>query len=430
MHIGDYAFSARDLFPNLADPRRNMRRELTIQEGRRSRTIGRQDWRTRRGGQERWYVDSSNFNRGETLQLKQCWKISRRQFLSPLALLPIRWPVVVHAAQTSQRLDRQIQPYDFSSLDTFLTPNDKFYIRNHFATPRLSQKGWKLAVTGRVSSALNISYAELSRYPTRNLTVTIECAGNGVGYGGVSTATWTGVSLADVLKKAGLASGVKQVRLIGADQGTESTTSPSRAFARSITLKKALHPDTLLAFQMNGVALPPEHGYPVRAIVPGWYGMDSIKWLYRIEALDDEDMSFYMSERYVAIRLETIGSSRMAITHMQVKSQIARPRDGEVLSPGHHTIHGAAWAGENQVARVEVSTDAGKSWEAATLGKNTELYSWVLWSYEWQVQMTGDYTVVVRATDNQGNIQPAARDPRRFDGYELNWYHSVRCEVR
>jgi DMSO/TMAO reductase YedYZ molybdopterin-dependent catalytic subunit len=313
-------------------------------------------------------------------------------------------------------------------LRSLLTPNQEFFVRNHFAAPRLPEAS-KLRVAGRVRSPFEITYAELSRQAIRTLTVTLECAGNGVGSGGVSTATWEGVPLATLLKRAGLGSGVKHVRLVGADRGIEGSQTRI-PFARSIPLEKALHPDTLVAFRMNGAPLPAEHGYPWRAIVPGWYGMDSVKWLEEIEALERADASYFVTHRYVAIRLETIGSAQSPVTQMRVKSLIVEPREGAIATPGLVTIRGAAWAGENRVTQAEVSTDGGKSWAAAALDKDVRPYSWVMWNYPWEVRTPGVYVVVVRATDDQGNTQPATRDNLRVDSYELNWYQSVRCEIR
>ncbi len=356
-------------------------------------------------------------------------KMNRREFLTPLALAAAAWPAGLWALKAEQSGDALIRTFDFSSLRTLLTTNNEFFIRNHFAVPQLSLPGWRLRVTGRVRSPLELSSAEILAQPNRECTATLECAGNGVGSGGVSTATWTGVSLGGLLKEAGLGSDVKYIRLVGADRGVESSSSGPLSFIRSIPVEKAMHPDTLLAFRMNGAALPAEHGYPLRAVIPGWYGMDSVKWLIRIEALGHEDESFYMTQRYMAIRLQTLGSEQYTITRMRVKSQIAQPRQGEILMPGLHMIRGAAWAGENRVAKVEVSTNGGKDWNPANLEKESRPYFWALWTYSWDVRVPGVYTIVVRATDDQGNMQPNTRDSHRFDSYEQNWYHSVRCEV-
>jgi len=356
-------------------------------------------------------------------------RITRRQLFSPLVLAAF-WRRAGFAFQAlDQAGDTLVKVAGLSALQTVLNANEAFYVRNHFATPQLSEAGWKLQVGGRVGSPREVGYADILRQPTRTLTVTLECAGNGVGGGGVSTATWTGIPLATLLKQAGLSPAVRRIRLIGADRGIEIPSQPSLAFARSIPLEKALHPDTLLAFQMNGSALPPEHGYPLRALVPGWYGMDSVKWLTRIEALDHADTSLFMTQRYVATRLQAVGSDQYPVTRIRVKSLITQPREGEVLTPGPHTIRGAAWAGENRVARVEVSTDGGRNWAPADLDKDVRPYSWVLWTYPWEARDSWAYKIVARATDDQANTQPGSRDPLRIDGYELNWCHTIRCEV-
>ncbi len=354
----------------------------------------------------------------------------RREFLSSLALTPLWQPTALLASTIDQAGDPEIKVFGFSSLRTFLTPNEAFYIRNHFAVPRLSPPDWKLQVVGRVRSPFEISYRDILRQPSRTLTVTLECAGNGVGSAGVSTATWTGISLASLLKLAGLTAGVRHVRLEGADRGIEGSSILPLTFTRSIPLEKALHPDTLLAFQMNGAPLPAAHGYPLRAIVPGWYGMDSVKWLVRIEALDHDDASFFMTQRYVALRLQMIGSEQSPVTRMRVKSLITQPGDGDFLVPRLYAIRGAAWAGENRVAHVEVSTDGGKNWAYATLEGDIRPYTWVLWKFDWEIRAPGAYSIMARAMDDLGNTQPSSRDPLRIDSYELNSYHSVRCEVR
>jgi DMSO/TMAO reductase YedYZ molybdopterin-dependent catalytic subunit len=355
--------------------------------------------------------------------------LGRRAFIRSLALVSM-WGPTAEVSRIIQSTNPQIEEFDFSSLRTSLTPNEDFFIRNHFGVPRLSRRNWRIHVTGRVGTPLEIDYASLLRLPSSTVAATLECAGNGVGAGGVSTAAWTGVALEKLLRQAGLRSGVKQIRLVGADSGIENSTQAPNSFIRSIPLEKAMHPDTLVAYQMNGAALPAEHGYPARVIVPGWYAMDSVKWLLRIEALDQEDMSYFMTRQYRATRLQTFGSDQYPTTRMRVKSQIARPRQGETLSPGSYTIRGAAWAGENGVDRVEISINGGTDWTPAGMEKNRRPYSWVLWEYHWVAERPGEYTVMVRATDGQGNIQPSSRDPLRMDRYELNWYHSVRCVVQ
>jgi DMSO/TMAO reductase YedYZ molybdopterin-dependent catalytic subunit len=349
----------------------------------------------------------------------------RRQFLSAVALAHVLRLAAPWASRITRSSDPRIEEFDFTTLGDSITPEGDFYIRDHFPAPRVASRSWRLEIGGHVRSPLEVTYAELLRGPARSIVVTLECAGNAVGAGGVSTAEWTGIPLGKLLERAGLRPEVKQIRLIGAD-GNEG----QGFFLRSIPLEKALHPDTLLAFQMNGAQLPAEHGYPLRAIVPGWYAMDSIKWLARIEALDHEDTSPFMTQEYVAVRLQAVGSVRTPVTRMQVKSQIAWPPDGAVLGSGRYKVRGAAWAGENSVALVEVSTDGGQDWAAASLEKSPAPYAWVLWNYPWEAQRPGEYRVSVRATDDKGNTQPASRGPLRVDAYEQNWLQVVKCVVR
>ena len=352
----------------------------------------------------------------------------RRQFLSAVALIPALDPASLWASRITRSTAPRIEEFDFTTLRSAITPEEDFYIRDHFPAPRLASRSWQLRITGQLGSSLEMTYAELLRETASSSVATLECAGNTVGGGGVSTAEWTGIPLGKLLQRAGLRPQVRQIRLVGAD-GDAGNQGPG-FFSRSIPLEKALHPDTLLAFQMNGSQLPVEHGFPVRAIVPGWYAMDSVKWVVGIEALDHEDTSPFMTQEYVALRLQAVGSARTPVTRMRVKSQIAWPPDGAVLGAGRYAIRGAAWAGEHKVALVEVSTNGGRDWAAASLEKSPAPYSWVLWAYPWDAQRPDEHRISVRATDDKGNTQPAARDPLRVDAYELNWMQSVRCSVR
>ena len=180
---------------------------------------------------------------------------------------------------------------------------------------------------------------------------------------------------------------------------------------------------------MNGVQLGSEHGHPLRAIVPGRYGMDSVKWIVGVEALDKNDLSYFMTSRYLTARLLVTGTERTPVARMLVKSQIIKPREGEILPAGPYTIRGAAWAGENRISKVEVTFEEGRNWITANLETQPPPYTWVLWQCPWTPPGAGEYTIVVRATDMEGRTQPGSRDRLRFDQYENNWYHTVHCKV-
>jgi len=355
--------------------------------------------------------------------------VNRRKFLSVLSVVPLSRPIGQSVFRESPEHDAEIRGFDFSSLEGPLTPNEQFYIRDHFPAPALANEEWKLQLSGHVRTPLTMRYAEILRLPRHDLAVTVECAGNGVGEGGVSTANWTGIALRPLLERAGLLPGVKHIRLVGADRGSVGSSSGAVPYSRSLPLEKALHPDTILAYGMNGSPLPREHGHPLRAMVPGWYGMDSVKWLVQMEALKASDKGYFMTQAYIATRLQTIGSEQRPVTRMHVKSQIACPRNDEVISPGPYRVRGAAWAGENPVAKVEVSTDGGGTWADASLKTEARPYVWTLWEYRWVPGTPGIYTLLARATDNQGGTQSNSRDSLRMDSYEQNFYHSVRCQV-
>jgi DMSO/TMAO reductase YedYZ molybdopterin-dependent catalytic subunit len=353
----------------------------------------------------------------------------RRQFLSTMAtaIFPRSLPLLTGGPRQNAELEGK--DIERSAMQALITPNQRFFIRNHFKTPVMRADDWKLSFTGRVHSSLEIGYQEVLKLQKRSITVTVECAGNGAGGGAVSTATWTGVPLRELLNQTGIQPGVRFIRLAGCDQGTAETAGEQIRFARSIPIDKALHPDTILAFEMNRAPLPDQHGFPLRAIVPGWYGMDSVKWLVSIEALDHQDLSHFMTERYVATRLLAVGTERRHLSRMRVKSLITSPREGEHLPLRTYVIRGAAWAGESEVSHVEVAADGGRTWERAELETPLQPYCWVLWKYRWTPPGIGKYTVVARATDAQGMTQPATKDRLRFDQYENDWYHGVRCEV-
>lgn len=320
--------------------------------------------------------------------------------------------------------------FPFATLDSFITPNEKFYIRNHFPQPKLDTISWRLQVEGAVQRELQLSLDDLRKLPARTVTATLECAGNGRAFlvpktkgvpwqlGAVGNAQWTGVSLAAVLERAGLRDSAVEVVFEGADSG-EIAADPKPMgpihFARSMPLAKARSSDVLLAFQMNGVELPPAHGFPLRAVVPGWYGVASIKWLTRLVVTDRPFNGYFQSFDYSYFDKEKRISKVVPITDLQVKAAIARPTPGEVIqADADYRIHGAAWTGESEIAKVEVSTDAGKSWALAKLRGEKARNAWCLWDFQWHAPGgEGKARIMARATDAQGRLQPLERDPDR-----------------
>jgi DMSO/TMAO reductase YedYZ molybdopterin-dependent catalytic subunit len=349
---------------------------------------------------------------------------------------------------------RQSKPenleFPFPTLNSFRTPNNLFYVRCHFGIYKgVDLRTWRLRVEGRVERPLDLRYDDLLRMPSRTQVALLECSGNsrvflvpkaeGVPWelGAVGNAEWTGIPLAAVLDRAGLKSGAVEVVCEGADSGElpgnrEEPKSPGKvSFARSLPLEKARKREVLLAYKMNGADLPAAHGFPVRLLVPGWYGMASVKWLKRIVVTERPFQGFFQTMLYSYFERRHGIPTLVPTTELHVKAEIARPARQELLRAGAaYRVHGAAWTGESEVKRVEVSTDRGKSWAEANLLDEAVRYAWRLWEYRWQVpEKVGPYTLMARATDARGRVQPVEHDPGRKNAL-VNHTLPIEVEVR
>ena len=305
--------------------------------------------------------------------------------------------------------------------NTWLTPVPHFFVRNHMHEPsELDPADWRLSLGGEVEKPFTLTLAELSKLETHSVVNTLECAGNGRslhrpqvpgiqwGKGAVGTAQFSGPRLRELLQRAGVKSTGKHVMFRGLDE-VPGKVPP---FIRSIPIEKALDPDTLIATHMNGSPLAKHHGFPARALVPGWIGAASCKWITEIKVLDQEFAGNFMSPAY---RLpnepvkpgDTVKPEEThPVTALSVKSVISGPSEAARLKPGKIAIHGVAWAGEAEIARVEISIDGGTTWNPATLSHEQSRYAWRLWSYDWKSARSGDHTIMSRATDTQGRTQP------------------------
>ncbi len=304
------------------------------------------------------------------------------------------------------------------SVRGWVTPNRLFFVRNHFPVPDVTAAAWRLRVEGCVRQPFELTWEELGGLPERSVFSTVECAGNGRsflaqrqpgvpwGAGAVGHAEWTGVPVGILLQRAGLQASAVEVLFEGYDVGTEPDHPEPMAFARSLPLGKALDPDTILATRMNGELLDADHGYPVRLLVPGWYGVASVKWLKRLVVLDQPFQGYFQSVKYTVERPGPHGPETVVVGPMEVKSELLRPREGEVLGLGSNRIFGVAWAGPEAVGRVELSWDDGRSWRRADLIGQQAPYSWTMWEYLWEVAAPGDYTLLARATAESGRVQP------------------------
>ncbi|MFN7998164.1 MAG: sulfite oxidase [Bryobacteraceae bacterium] len=329
-----------------------------------------------------------------------------------------------------------------SGFDNWITPADQFFVRTHIYKPKVDPAEWRLRVNGLVERDLTLDMAALRKLPRAELVCVLECAGNGRSfyepgvtgmqwrYGAVGNVRWTGVRLRDVLRQAGLKPGVAHFAFNGADVPMGKVPD----FVRSVPLDKAMHPDTLLAYEMNGGPIPASHGFPLRLIVPGWAGDSWVKWVTDISAIDHEYDGFFMKTAYRRpIRTVAPGSavdpSQMTpVAGIKPKSVISSPVAGQRLNGGPVTIRGAAWAGESPVARVDVSTDSGRTWRPATLGSDRARYAWRLWEATWTAPGDGSYVLMAKTTDEKGETQPFLEDWNP-SGYLWNVVHSVRVEV-
>jgi len=329
-------------------------------------------------------------------------------------------------------------------LNSFITPVPHFFVRNHMHEPStLDAQEWKLSIAGEVEKPYSLTLAELAKLEARTVVNTLECAGNGRslqnpkvagvqwGKGAVGTARFSGPQLKTILEKAAMKSTARHVMFRGLDE-VPGKVPP---FIRSIPIEKAIDVDTLIATKMNGAPLTKHHGFPARALVPGWIGAASCKWITEIKLLDKPFEGNFMSPGY---RLpnqpmkpgDTVKpEDTHSVTALDVKSVIATPANDAILKSKSVTVTGAAWAGEAEISKVEISTDAGVTWQPATLGTDRAKYAWRIWSYRWKPLKPGAYTILSRATDTKGRTQPSSAvwNP---SGYLYNAYDEVNIHVQ
>ncbi|MFN2432485.1 MAG: sulfite oxidase [Gemmatimonadota bacterium] len=319
-----------------------------------------------------------------------------------------------------------------------LTPTPLFYVRNNFDVPRIDPSAWRLLVEGEVEAPLQLSLADLRGMPQRDVTVTLECAGNDRtrmspipsgtpwGLGAVGTATFVGTSLAGILEAARLRPGALEAVFAGADEG-EVQPGRRERFVRSLPLEEARRPDVLLAWSMNGEPLTPDHGFPLRLLVPGWYGVASVKWLSSLTLAAEPFRGYFQRERYV-YEAERGTPDGTPVRRMRVRALVARPENGAAMRRGLIDVAGTAWSGEAAVARVEVSVDGGASWDEAMLGEGGAPGVATPWRFTWHAQEPGFHVLSARATDAAGRTQPL-EPVWNAHGYGNNAVQRVRVSI-
>jgi len=323
-----------------------------------------------------------------------------------------------------------------------LTPIGLHYLLTHYDIPHVDPASWRLEVDGLVGSPLSLSLEEIRARPAVETAVTMECAGNGRALvephvvsqpwllEAVGTARWRGTPVAGLLEDAGVAENASDVLFTGLDRGVEG--GEEQDYARSVPLAEVLAGDALLAYEVNGVPLPPQHGFPLRLVVPGWYGMTSVKWLARITLLDAPHDGYQMRHGYRLRQHEEEDGE--PITRIQLRSLMIPPGIPEFLTrsrvvrAGSCEIEGRAWAGDAEIVGVDVSTDAGATWGEADLGDDSlGRWAWRSWRFHWDAQ-PGEYELCCRARDAAGRSQPLEA-PWNLGGYANNAVQRVVVTV-
>jgi sulfane dehydrogenase subunit SoxC len=369
--------------------------------------------------------------------------VSRRRFLASsaagAAALALRSDALAQAPAQAQKFHVKPVPADIfidhginqetrlETLRGYLTPASHFFVRSHATTPSLDARTWRLRVEGNgVERPVELGFDDLLRLPSRSVISFVECAGNGRGFfkevmgkvasgtqwrlGGIGVAEWTGVPLGAVLELARVRRDTPRDILNVLVEGLDSVK-----VNRPMSLAKALEDDTLLAYAMNGEPVPPDHGFPVRAIVPGWVGISNVKWVGRIEVRDSAIDVPTTTKTYVMDGPDY--PSKVVLRLQTLKSAVALPWGG-TLPAGRQRVRGFAWSPVGRITRVEYSVDRGTTWAPAELREPTIARAWVRWDFEWDAR-PGDHVIVTRATDDQGNTQPA-RIPWNAQGYGYN----------
>jgi DMSO/TMAO reductase YedYZ molybdopterin-dependent catalytic subunit len=384
--------------------------------------------------------------------------ISRRDLFSHLAIAAVaarvapadlfaQTPTAAQRYGKEQLIVRSMRPPDFETpvalLDSYITPNELFYVRSHLPVPQVDAATWSLKVGGEVNSPISLSLDEIKKLPATTVTMTLECAGNGRAFfapalagiqwekGAVGTARFTGTRLSEILKKAGVKTTGLNVEMHAADRPLG--TMP--AFVRQVPMAKAMHPDTIVAWDMNGQPIPLPHGSPLRAIIPGWEGAYSVKWLNAVNVLAKDSDSFWVATGYrypnrrVAPGAAVDAKDMEPLTGLVVKTLITTPANGASLAAGKVSVGGFAWAGENDITRVDVSIDNGATWQPARLTGEQARFTWRRFEFELNATKPQSYLILSRATDSKGNTQPAVSQWNP-SGYLWNQYDSVRIEIK
>lgn len=330
--------------------------------------------------------------------------------------------------------DRRL--YDTRTLESFITPKDQFFTTQHLGHPVLDPATFKLNVGGLVATPKSFSLDDLKKMPKTDVMFGFECSGNRAPAQGLcSNGKWTGVSLALLMKTVGVKAEAREFIFLGADHGVSEVEwrtqkySLDQQFGRSLPREKALSPEPIVAYAYNDEPLTRHQGFPLRLIVPGYYGVGNVKWLQDIQVQIDPYMGHYQARWYRTVKGEMINGEmkwmETAVTHMQLKSFVARiTKEGDV-----HKVTGVALNDGTAFKSVEVKIDDGP-WQPATFDKQNTKYSWKLFHFDWKGASPGEHTIVSRVTDVTGAVQPTEKDLENKKSFlEHNAQHVRRVKI-
>ncbi|HJU52644.1 MAG TPA: sulfite oxidase [Acidimicrobiia bacterium] len=339
----------------------------------------------------------------------------------------------LHLAFRNRGMPLEAMAYD-------LTPSGLHYLVVHWDVPQIDPTGWRLRIGGRVEKPYELTLEEIRALPQKTMPVTLECAGNGRGWllprpvslpwlgEAIGTAEWTGTPLSELLQRAGVDWESTEVVFWGADRGIQG--EEEQTYGRSLSLEEALRPEVMVAYEMNGQPLQPQHGFPLRLLVPGWYGMTSVKWLTEIEVVTEPFAGFQQVASY---RYQTNADDPgEPVQRIRVRALMVPPGIPDFFSrhrfveKGTVKLAGRAWSGQAPITKVEVGVDG--QWSEATLGSSMGDYAWRGWSFLWNAE-PGDHELACRASDGAGNIQPLEA-PWNYQGMGNNVVQRLVVTVR
>ncbi len=339
---------------------------------------------------------------------------------------------------TTQSLKPENQETPIKFLTTNIIPDKYFFLRNHFTYPTILAKNFMLPIYGEVIKPYAFDFDTIIKLNQVTINGLLECAGNhrakfeprvyGEQWeeGAISQGEWKGIPLRDLLAITGLKANALEVIFEAYDFGNREDMDHNVHYTRSLPLEKALHPDTILAFEYNGKPLSLKHGFPLRLIVPGWYGMASVKWLKKITVINGYYQGPFQMIDYVYYPKGN--SHPYPVTTINVNSLIQKPLDYSILDQGLQQIEGIAWSGEGSITKVEVSVD-GEKWIIAEISQQFQgSYTWTNWKFQWHAKQKGEYTIYCRAQDSKGRIQPQ-KPLWNKKGYGYNAIAKVRVKV-